>query len=177
MALSKLQLTQAFTGWKKIYTDIVTTDTKTGKDNDEIQKRMAKSLSSKAKRDAFCTFLELQFKIDKTVNGKLQTCINKPATQHYILKVPMDKPLTKQFSIRTANNELLKKKDASGKSIATQKQVDQKGVYHCFEYTKAPVKKPTQISKGQAWVTEFSITKEQFEAHAKSGKITFHVID
>ena len=173
MAITNVQIANALKGINKLSDRLLKATTSADVSMNEIQKDVAKELSSKAKRDAYCIAMGLQFKQDKTVTGRIQTCINKPATQRYILKIAKDMPLNKQFSLRTANKELLNKKDAHGKSVATQKQVDQTGVYHCFEYDKAPVKKPTQISKGQAWVTEFSISKEQYLANAQSGKIKF----
>lgn len=173
MSMTKAQVKALHNTYMKIDADLTKGETAT----DEIQKRMADALSSKAKQQVFCAFMQYQFGVDKTVNGRLQTCINRPNTQRYIFKVKKGEPLTKVMSIRTANKELLNKKDANGKAIATPKQVAQKGVYHCFNYAKPQVKKPTQIKKGQAWVSEFSITKEQYLAHAESGKIKFHVID
>ena len=168
MSVSKAQLKATMVTWTKHYDNLV----KTGKITGEIQKDVAKDLSSKAKQERFCLFMELQFKLDKKVCGALQTCIGRPATQHYILKVPMDKPLTQKFSIRTASKELLKFK-LKGKPITTQAQIEKKGVYHSFVYDKPKVKKPTRISAQQKVVTEWDMTKEQYIADANSGKIKF----
>ena len=168
MSVSKAQLKATMVTWTKHYDNLVSQGKKTG----EIQKQVAKDLSSKAKQERFCKFMELQYKLDKKVCGALQTCIGRPATQHYILKVPMDKPLKQKFSIRTANKELLKFK-LKGKPITTQAQIEKKGVYHSFVYDKPKVKKPTRISAQQKVVTEWDMTKEQYIADANSGKLTF----
>ena len=168
MSVSKAQLKATMVTWTKHYDNLVSQGKKTG----EIQKQVAKDLSSKAKQERFCLFMELQFKLDKKVCGALQTCIGRPATQHYILKTPMDKPLTQKFSIRTANKELLKYK-LNGKPITTQAQIEKKGVYHSFIYDKPKVKKPTRISAQQKVVTEWDMTKDQYIADANSGKIKF----
>ncbi len=168
MSVSKAQLKATQVTWSKHYDNLISQV----KHDGEIQKQVAKDLSSKAKQERFCLFMELQFKLDKKVNSTLQNCINKPATQHYILKVPMDKPLTQKFSIRTASKELLKYK-LNGKPITTQTQIEKKGVYHSFIYDKPKVKKPTRISAQQKVVTEWDMTKEQYIADANSGKIKF----
>ena len=115
---------------------------------DEIQKQVANDLSTVKKRNEFCMFMTYQFKIDKKVNSNLQTCINKPNTQRYILKVAKSKPLTQRIAIRTASKELLNPKyKLDGKAIVTQKQINQKGVYHDFKWDIPKAKKPTQISR------------------------------
>jgi hypothetical protein len=170
MSVSKAQLKATQVTWSKHYDNLISQV----KHDGEIQKQVAKDLSSKAKQERFCLFMELQFKLDKKVNSTLQNCINKPATQHYILKVPMDKPLTQKFSIRTASKELLKHK-LKGKPITTQAQIDKKGVYHAFTYDKPKVKKPTQISATQNVVNTFSMTKVQYIANAE--KLKFVDVD
>ena len=138
----------------------------------EIQKDVAKLLSSKRKQAIFCLYMGAQFKLDKKVCGRLQTCINKPATQHYILKVPSDQPLKQAFRIRTASKELHKFK-LSGKPIVNQAMIDQKGVYHMFKYDVPEKKKPTRISATQKVIDDFDVTKEQLIADANSGKLKF----
>ena len=170
MSVSKAQLKATQVTWTKHYDNLV----KTGKITGEIQKQVAKDLSSKAKQERFCRFMELQYKLDKKVCGALQTCIGRPATQHYILKVPMDKPLKQKFSIRTANKELLKFK-LNGKPITTQSQIEKKGIYHSFVYDKPKVKKATQISASQKVVTDFEMTKVQYIANAE--KLKFAQVD
>jgi hypothetical protein len=149
---------------KSIDTNLATTT--------EIQKDVAKLLSSKRKQSIFCLYMQQMFKIDKKVTGRLQNCINKPATQRYIFKTPSDKPLTQAFRVRTASKELHNYK-LGGKPIVNQAMIDMKGVYHAFKWDIPEKKKPTQISKTQAVVNEFSITKEQYLANAESGKIKF----
>ncbi len=153
---------------KSIDTNLATTT--------EIQKDVAKLLSSKTKQAVFCFYMKQMFKIDKKVTGRLQTCINKPTTQRYILKVPSDQPLTQAFRVRTASKELTKFK-LGGKPIVSQAMIEQKGVYHTFKYDIPEKKKATQISKTQAVVNEFKITKEQYLANAESGKIKFATVD
>ena len=176
--LSPAQLKVIATRWLKNNTALSNATTSASTAMDEIQKQVATDLNTAKKRREFCVFMQYQFSVDKKVNSNLQNCINKPNTQRYILKVAKDKPLTQKIAIRTASKELLNPKyKLDGKAIVNQTMINQKGVYHDFKWDIPKAKKPTQISKGQAWVNEFSITKEQFEAHAKSGKIKFHVID
>ncbi len=116
--------------------------------------------------------MQHQKKIDGDVTQRLQTCIRKPATQRYILKVPSDQPLKQVFTVRTASKELLKYK-LDGKAITDQKMIDQKGVYHVFKYDIPEKKKPTQITAQQKVIDDFSITKEQYLANAENGKVKF----
>lgn len=176
MKITKQELKTYIKGWQTLDNKLSKVTTTTATAMDEIQKTVATMLSTKKKQAGFCLFMEQQFKIDKKVNGRLQTCINKPNTQRYILKVPSDQPLKQAFRIRTASKELLKYK-LGGKAIVDQKMIDTKGVYHAFKYDLPKVKKPTQISKTQAVVDEFSITKEQYLANAESGKIKFATVD
>jgi hypothetical protein len=172
MALNKAEIKSAFTTWQNLDNRLNKSIQSNNSTTTEIQKDVAKELASVKKQNAFCLFMEHQRSIDKEVCSRLQTCINKPNTQRYILNVAKDKPLTQKLSIRTASKELLKyKKD--GKAIVSQKQIDQKGIYHSFKWDIPEVKKPTQISKTQAIVTEFTMTHAQYIANGASGKIKF----
>ena len=176
MKISKKELQSFFTGWQNLDNRLSKATKSAVTSMNEIQKDVATKLSTVKKRTAFCLFMEYQKKIDGDVTQRLQTCIAKPTTRHYIFKVPTDKPLTQKLSIRTASKELLKFK-LGGKAIVDQKMIDTKGVYHAFKYDLPKVKKPTQISATQRVVTDFSITKEQYIANANSGKITFAKVD
>lgn len=141
---------------------------------DEIQKDVAKELKSIKKRTAFCLFMGQQKTIDGTVCSRLQTCINKPNTQRYILNVAKDKPLTQRVSIRTASKELLNPKyKLGGKAIVNQTMIDQKGVYHAFKWDIPKAKKPTGTTATQKVVKDFDYTKEDFLTLVNSGKIKF----
>jgi hypothetical protein len=174
MKITNQELKTFFKGWQTLDNKLSKVTTTTATAMDEIQKTVATMLSTKKKQTAFCLFMEQQFKIDKKVNGRLQTCINKPTTQRYILKVPSDKPLTQAFKVRTASKELLKFK-LGGKAIVDQKMIDQKGIYHTFKYDLPKVKKPTQISASQKVVNDFSMTKVQYIANAE--KLKFAQVD
>ena len=172
--LTPAQLKAIATRWLKNNTALSKATTSAKTSMDEIQKQVATDLNTAKKRKEFCLFMQYQFGIDKKVNSNLQTCINKPNTQRYILKVAKSKPLTQRIAIRTASKELLNPKyKLGGKAIVTQKQINQKGVYHDFKWDIPKVKKPTRISAQQKVVTEWDLTKEQYIADANSGKITF----
>jgi len=172
--LTPAQLKAIATRWLKNNTALSKATTTAKSSMDEIQKQVANDLNTIKKRREFCLFMQYQFGIDKKVNSNLQTCINKPNTQRYILKVAKDKPLTQKIAIRTASKELLNPKyKLGGKAIVTQKQINQKGVYHDFKWDIPKVKKPTRISAQQKVVTEWDMTKEQYIADANSGKINF----
>ena len=172
--LTPAQLKAIATRWLKNNTALSKATTSAKSSMDEIQKQVASDLNSIKKRKEFCLFMQYQFGIDKKVNSNLQTCINKPNTQRYILKVAKDKPLTQKIAIRTASKELLNPKyKLDGKAIVTQKQINQKGVYHDFKWDIPKAKKPTRISAQQKVVTEWDMTKAQYIADAESGKIKF----
>jgi hypothetical protein len=176
--LTAPQLKAIASRWLKNNTALTKATTSAVTSMDEIQKQVATDLNTAKKRVEFCAFMQYQFGQDKKVNSNLQTCINKPNTQRYILKVAKSKPLTQRIAIRTANKELLNPKyKLGGKAIVTQKQINQKGVYHDFKWDIPKAKKPTQISKTQAIVIEFDITKEQYIANGNSGKIKFATVD
>jgi hypothetical protein len=175
--LTTAQLKAIATRWLKNNDTLTKTTASATKSMDEIQKQVANDLSTVKKRNEFCMFMTYQFKIDKKVNSNLQTCINKPNTQRYILKVAKDKPLTQKMSIRTPSKELLSPNHKlDGKAIITQAGIDKgKGVYACFKWDIPKAKKPTQISKTQAVVNEFSITEAQYDAN--KSKIKFATVD
>jgi hypothetical protein len=174
--LTPTQLQAIATRWLKNNTALSKATTSAKTSMDEIQKQVATDLNTAKKRREFCVFMQYQFGQDKKVNSNLQTCINKPNTQRYILKVAKSKPLTQRIAIRTASKELLNPKyKLNNKAIVTQKQIDQKGVYHDFKWDIPKAKKPTQISKTQAVVTEFSITEAQYDAN--KSKIKFATVD
>ena len=175
--LTKAQLKAIATRWHKNNDMLTKVTNATSKSLDEIQKKVAKDLSTAKKRREFCVFMTYQFKIDKKVNANLQTCINKPNTQRYILGVAKDKPLTQRVSVRTPSKELLNPKyKLDGKAILTQSVLDNnKGIYGCFKWDIPKTKKPTQISKTQAVVNEFNITEAQYDAN--KSKIKFATVD
>mgnify|MGYP001580736537 FL=1 len=173
--LTTAQLKAIATRWLKNNDTLTKTTASATKSMDEIQKQVANDLSTVKKRNEFCMFMTYQFKIDKKVNSNLQTCINKPNTQRYILKVAKDKPLTQKMSIRTPSKELLSPNHKlDGKAIITQAGIDKgKGVYACFKWDIPKPKKATGTTATQKVVTEFNYTKEGFIALANSGKIKF----
>ncbi len=166
------EIKSAFISWQNLDNRLAKSIEEHGKTSTEIQKDVAGLLSSKKKQTMFALFMQHQKKIDGDVTQRLQTCIRKPATQRYILKVPSDKPLKQVFTVRTASKELLKYK-LDGKAITDQKMIDQKGVYHVFKYDIPEKKKPTQITATQKVVDDFNITKEQYLANAENGKVKF----
>jgi len=166
------EIKSAFISWQNLDNRLMKSIDEHGKTTNEIQKDVAGLLSSKKKQTMFALFMEHQKKIDGDVTQRLQTCIRKPATQRYILKVPSDQPLKQVFTVRTASKELLKLK-LDGKAITNQKQIDQKGVYHVFKYDIPEKKKPTGTTATQKVVTDFDYTKENFLALVNSGKIKF----
>ena len=174
MKITKKELKSFFTGWQNLDNRLNKATKTAGVVMQEIQKEVADRLSTVKKRTAFCLFMEYQKKIDGDVTQRLQTCIAKPTTQRYILKVPSDQPLKQKVSIRTASKEMLKYK-LNGKAIVDQKMIDQKGVYHAFKFDLPKVKKPTQISASQKVVNDFSMTKVQYIANAE--KLTFSKVD
>lgn len=173
--LTTAQLKAIATKWLKNSEAFSKTTASASKSMDEIQKQVGNDLSTVKKRNEFCVFMTYQFKIDKKVCSNLQTCINKPNTQRYILKVAKDKPLTQRMSIRTPSKELLSPNHKlDGKAIITQAGIDKgKGVYACFKWDIPEKKKPTVITSTQKVVTDFDVTKEQYLANAENGKIKF----
>jgi len=166
------EIKSAFISWQNLDNRLEKSIKEYGNTTTEIQKDVAKLLSSKKKQTMFALFMQHQKKIDGDVTQRLQTCIRRPATQRYILKVPSDQPLKQVFTVRTASKELLKYK-LDGKSIVDQKMIDQKGVYHVFKYDIPEKKKPTQITATQKVVDDFNLTREQYLANADNGKIKF----
>ena len=143
------EIKSAFISWQNLDNRLEKSIKEYGNTTTEIQKDVAKLLSSKKKQTMFALFMQHQKKIDGDVTQRLQTCIRRPATQRYILKVPSDQPLKQVFTVRTASKELL------------------------FKYDIPEKKKPTQITATQKVVDDFNLTREQYLANADNGKIKF----
>jgi hypothetical protein len=161
--LTDVQIADAIKRYNELGVELTQGDNKT----DELQRQMAEELSSQAKRDVFCQYMTETFTRDKGLVQRLQNCINKPATQRYFFKLKKNETLEEVISVRQADKGLLDKK------IATQTQVDKKGVYHFFRYAKPAPKTLTVVQKINKILAGHNITKEQYDSDV-SKKLAFH---
>ena len=132
---------------------------------DDIQTRTGKALSTKAKRVVFANYMTELAPIDYARCKRHMDCIDKPTTQRYLQGLKEDTKLAKKIKIRTANKGLVRK------GIATQEQVDQKNVYHVFEFPVKPTVVLTNEERIQKDITDGKVTEQAF----KKMKFKFHV--
>jgi hypothetical protein len=131
----------------------------------DIQTRTGKALSTKAKRVVFAQYMTELAPIDYARCKRHIDCIDKTTTQRYLQGLKEDTKLSKKIKIRTANRGLVRK------GIATQEQVDQKNVYHVFEFPVKPTIVLTNEEKIQKDITDGKVTEQAF----KKMKFNFHV--
>jgi len=131
----------------------------------DIQTRTGKALSTKAKRVVFAQYMTELAPIDYARCKRHIDCIDKTTTQRYLQGLKEDTKLSKKIKIRTANRGLVRK------GIATQEQVDQKNVYHVFEFPVKPTIVLTNEVKIQKDITDGKVTEQAF----KKMKFNFHV--
>jgi len=124
----------------------------------QIQVQLATALRNPLEKAEFVKYMTTTFPTKPKLVQKLQTSINKPATQRMYFGLKATDTLTHEIHVRTAMNDLVKK------GVATAEQVTQKGVYFAFEYKKAPKTILTVEEAYNKFCMEYAVTVEKHVA-------------
>jgi|TARA_R110002096_G_scaffold147950_1_gene308360 hypothetical protein len=124
----------------------------------QIQVQLATALRKPLEKAEFIKYMTKTFPVMPKLVQKLQTSINKPATQRMYFGLKATDTLTHEIHVRTAMNDLVKK------GVATPEQVAMKGQYFAFEYKKTPKAIMSVEDAYNKFCMEYAVTVEKHVA-------------